>query len=97
MEIICRVVIDGILAEIDKDITEGTLLTNFKMSALPVLHSKFVELTEYLVRRKPSIKTGAFMSNEAIFEVLTARFGGGADKGRQIFTKICCQEASGYV
>lgn len=47
-----RLVIDGILEEIDKDISEGSLLSNFKMSALPVLHSKFVQLTEFLVRNE---------------------------------------------
>ncbi|KAL2634599.1 hypothetical protein R1flu_006078 [Riccia fluitans] len=66
-----RLVIDGILEEIDKDINEGSLLSNFKMSALPVLHEKFVQLTEYLINGEANKRDEVVLLLQDMFEVVT--------------------------
>ena len=42
-------VIDYIFTEVDKHIEEDSLISEFKMSALPKLYDRFVKLTKYLV------------------------------------------------
>ncbi|KAG6551246.1 hypothetical protein Mapa_007172 [Marchantia paleacea] len=66
-----RLVIDGILEEIDKDISEGSLLSNFKMSALPVLHTKFVQLTEFLIKGEADKRDSVVLLLQDMFEVVT--------------------------
>jgi len=45
-----RSVMDDIIKDVDDNIENGTLLANFKMSELPVLYHKFVELVKYLLK-----------------------------------------------
>lgn len=42
-------VIEFMFSEVDKHIAEGTLIKEFKMSALPSLYEQFVQLIKYLV------------------------------------------------
>jgi len=48
-----RKVIDDIIDNVDENIQEETLLENFKMSGLPLLYKKFVELVYYLLKNDP--------------------------------------------
>jgi len=42
-------IIFNIVKEVETNISKNTLLTNFRMRALPTLYQKFVELLGYLV------------------------------------------------
>lgn len=42
-------VIEYMFAEVDKHIDAGDLISEFRMSALPILYGQFVELIKYLV------------------------------------------------
>lgn len=48
-------VIEYIFAEVEKHIEEGTLIKEYKMSALPSLYEHFVKLIKYLVNSKYNV------------------------------------------
>jgi hypothetical protein len=64
-------IIGIIIKEIEANITKNTLLANFRMSALPVLCKKFVELVSTLVMQCYYFYSSIFLKNAMLHLVET--------------------------
>ncbi|XP_010265915.1 PREDICTED: callose synthase 3 [Nelumbo nucifera] len=64
-------IINNIFEEVDKHISEETLITEFKMSALPSLYDKFVELIKCLLDNKQEDRDKVVILFQDMLEVAT--------------------------
>ncbi|XP_038879408.1 callose synthase 3 [Benincasa hispida] len=64
-------VINYIFTEVDKHIEENTLISEFKMSALPKLYHRFVKLTKYLLDNKQEDKDAVVILFQDMLEDVT--------------------------
>ncbi|XP_039040472.1 putative callose synthase 8 isoform X1 [Hibiscus syriacus] len=64
-------IVSNILNEIDRSIEESSFLKEFKMSALPALQAKFVELLELLVEGNENQSSKVVEVLQDMFELLT--------------------------
>ncbi|KAI5672445.1 hypothetical protein M9H77_12809 [Catharanthus roseus] len=91
-------VIGIIIKEVESNISKGTLLSNFRMSHLPQLVKKFVELVDILRYPDPSKGGSVVFKLQDMLEVVTrdmmvneirelVDLGHSKDSGRQLFEK----------
>ncbi|KAI6669498.1 hypothetical protein NL676_004383 [Syzygium grande] len=64
-------VIEYIFSEVDKHVQEGTLIHEFKMSALPSLYKLFDKLIKYLLHNKPEDRDEVVILFQDMLEVVT--------------------------
>ncbi|KAI3421638.1 uncharacterized protein J3R85_011988 [Psidium guajava] len=64
-------VIKSIFTEVDDHVGRGTLITEFKMSALPHLHTLFVQLIKFLLDNKPEDRDKVVILFQDMLEVVT--------------------------
>ncbi|KAF2314493.1 hypothetical protein GH714_026964 [Hevea brasiliensis] len=64
-------VIDFIFSEVDKHIDEGTLISEYRMSALPSLYDHFVKLIKYLLENKQDDRDQVVILFQDMLEVVT--------------------------
>ncbi|KAJ1383229.1 Glycosyl transferase, family 48 [Sesbania bispinosa] len=64
-------VIEYMFNEVDKHIEEGTLISEFKMSALPSLYGQFVQLIKYLLENNPKDRDQVVILFQDMLEVVT--------------------------
>ncbi|MED6226769.1 Callose synthase 3, partial [Stylosanthes scabra] len=64
-------VIDYIFTEVDSHIEAGTLITEFRMSALPSLYAQFVELIKYLLDNDKKDRDQVVILFQDMLEVVT--------------------------
>ncbi|KAA8549605.1 hypothetical protein F0562_001377 [Nyssa sinensis] len=64
-------VIEFIFSEVDKHILEGTLISDYKMSALPNLYDHFVKLIKYLLENKQEDRDQVVILFQDMLEVVT--------------------------
>ncbi|XP_077231016.1 callose synthase 3-like [Tasmannia lanceolata] len=64
-------VINKIFEEVDKHISEDTLISELKMSALPILYDHFVNLMNYLMNNKPEDRDQVVILLQDMLEVVT--------------------------
>ncbi|KAJ7537160.1 hypothetical protein O6H91_12G100700 [Diphasiastrum complanatum] len=64
-------IIDELFSEVDKHIEGGTLLANFKMTALPSLRDQFVDLISCLVKADSADGDRVIILLQDMFEVVT--------------------------
>eukprot|EP01018_Ginkgo_biloba_P036440 Gb_08787 [translate_table: standard] len=64
-------IIEIIIKEVEVNISKNTLLANFRMSALPIIHRKFVALVEILKTGEPSMRDTVVLLLQDMLEVVT--------------------------
>ncbi|KAJ0019965.1 hypothetical protein Pint_31296 [Pistacia integerrima] len=64
-------VIEYIFGEVEKHIEAGSLIKEYKMSALPSLYEHFVKLIKYLLDNKPEDKDQVVISFQDMLEVVS--------------------------
>ncbi|XP_057853796.2 callose synthase 5 [Cryptomeria japonica] len=64
-------IIEIILEEVEANISKNTLLANFRMSALPTIYRKFVELIEILKNSEASMRDNVVLLLQDMLEVVT--------------------------
>ncbi|XP_056169325.1 callose synthase 3-like [Syzygium oleosum] len=64
-------VIEWILSVVDIHVANGSLISDFKMSALPTLHDLFVQLIKFLLANKPEDRDKVVILFQDILEVVT--------------------------
>ncbi|XP_074309017.1 callose synthase 5-like [Silene latifolia] len=92
-------IISNIVKEVETNISKNTLLTNFRMSALPTLYKKFVELVGYLRDGNSSKRDSVVLLLQDMLEVVTrdmmvneirelVELGNSGKVGNQLFASI---------
>ncbi|KAL9241707.1 hypothetical protein vseg_015785 [Gypsophila vaccaria] len=92
-------IISNIVKEVEINISKNTLLTNFRMSALPALYKKFVELLGYLRDGNSSKRDSVVLLLQDMLEVVTrdmmvneirevVELGNSGKVGNQLFASI---------
>ncbi|KAK9678325.1 hypothetical protein RND81_11G203700 [Saponaria officinalis] len=92
-------IISNIVKEVETNISKNTLLTNFKMSALPTLYQKFVELVGYLREGNSSKRDSVVLLLQDMLEVVTrdmmvteirelVELGSSGKVGNQLFASV---------
>ncbi|KAJ7537052.1 hypothetical protein O6H91_12G095000 [Diphasiastrum complanatum] len=66
-----KIIFDGLFSVVDKHIQEGSLLANFRMTALPTLCEQFVDLIKRLVKEDSAEHDRVILLLQDMFEVVT--------------------------